>query len=286
MLIISDLHYRCDTPSWRKELNYSAVLRHKLGVLLDTGEAVVVAGDVFHRADDIEAIFDLFMFLKKRKAVLYATRGQHDQIYHNDTLASTGFNLLVGAGLIIPLGAEPRCIAGHSVVGMGWGEKAPTCGGAVLIAHVPVSHSGAVYKGATSATAFRANCVNYTHIFTGDNHKRFSVNGLYNAGCFHRMTDDLENQPPAAWRLKPDGTVELFEIPCPPPLIDLAYREAQDKGKAAVAGVEFVRALAEARQKGGADVFLSALRGAESTAEGGVKALLQGVIKLCEEAHT
>lgn len=286
MLIISDLHWRCDTPSWRKEPNYAALLRQKLGVLLDTGEAVVVAGDVFHRADDFEAVFDLFMFLKGRGAVLYATRGQHDQVLHNDTLVRTGFNLLVGAGLIVPLWAEETVIECRRVYGMGWGEPIPNETEGVLIAHVPVSYRGADYAGAESAISFREKVSLFDHVFTGDNHKRFSVNGLYNAGCFHRMTADLAEQPPAAWRLLPDGTVELFEIPCPLPLVDQAYMERQAKGKAAAAGAEFVRALAEARQNGGADVFLDALKKAHGESDGAVRELLGGVIAACEGRHT
>ena len=292
MLVISDLHWRVDTPAWRKEPQYRDVLRYKLGKLFAFGEAVVVAGDVFHEATDLPAIFDLLTFLIERDAVLYAVRGQHDQIYHNDSMQSTGFNLLRSVGRLKVIGGESSVIDGISVRGMGWGEEIPSEGAQVLIAHVPVSYEGAVYKGATSAQSFRNKTRNFECVFTGDNHKRFSLaSGLYNAGCFHRMSIDLKDQMPAAWHVKRcDGriVVELYEVSCPAPLINEAYMQMQagTADKRVAAGAEFVQALADAKNVGGGDVFLTALRVAASRSEGAVKELLDALVKLCEEVHT
>lgn len=287
MLIISDLHWRCDTPSWRKEENYSAqVLRPQLGALLDMGEPVLVAGDVFHRSADFEATYDLLSFLQERNAFLYATRGQHDMQLHNLEVEATGFNLLASVGRIVSLDAAPIFVEGWPVFGMGWGEKVPGGDGGILVAHVPVSHNTAPYKGATAADAFRAEARAFKYVFTGDNHRRFcTFSDLYNAGCFHQMTQDLADQPPIAWRVSPDG-VKMVEIPCAPPMVDEAYVARQDKGKAAAAGAEFVKALADARSQGGGDVFLTALRVAVAEAEGGVRALLEEVVRKCEEVRT
>ena len=308
MLIISDLHYRCDTPAWRKESDYAKqVLRPQLASLLDTGEPVIVAGDVFHRSADFAATYDLFTFLKERGAVLYATRGQHDMTYHNESMVRTGVNLLAAAGLIKLLGAKVTTIEGRSVCGMGWGEELPDwTGGDFLIAHVSVSHGDAVIPGATTATAFRARNRRFGMIFTGDNHKRFALpdplvtsdpymlgsglfyfRGLFNAGCFHQMSADLIDQPPAAWHVLPNGYVEVepFPIPFTPPMIDESYALSKNKGKT-VAGVEFVKALAEARNQGSADIFMNTLRAAAGEAEGETKALLNECDKKCEECHT
>ena len=292
MLVISDLHWRCDTPAWRKEEDYARqVLRPQLASLLDTGEPVIVAGDVFHRSADFAATYDLFTFLKERGAVLYATRGQHDMTYHNESMVRTGVNLLVAAGLIVPLGAKVTTIEGRSVCGMGWGEELPDwTGGDFLIAHVSVSHGDAVIPGATTATAFRERNRRFGMIFTGDNHKRFALpdteaSGLYNAGCFHQMSADLIDQPPAAWHVLPNGSVELFQIPFTPPMIDESYALSKDKGKT-VAGAEFVKALAEARNQGSADIFMNTLRAAAGEATGETKVLLNECVKKCEESHT
>ena len=292
MLIISDLHYRCDTPAWRKESDYAKqVLRPQLASLLDTGEPVVVAGDVFHRSADFAAVYDLFCFLKERGQFLYATRGQHDMTYHNESLFATGVNLLVAAGLIKLLGPVPQFVdMGRTVCGMGWGEEIPTCGADVLIAHVSVSHGDAIIPGATTATAFRQKATAYQLVFTGDNHKRFSIpepnfGGLYNAGCFHQMSSDLADQPPAAWHVTNNGEVFLFPIPFTPPMVDESYALSKSKGKT-VAGTEFVKALAEARNQGSGDIFMSALKSAASEAVGETKALLNECVKKCEECHT
>jgi hypothetical protein len=295
MLVISDLHWRCDTPAWRKESDYAKqVLRPQLASLLDTGEPVIVAGDVFHRSADFAATYDLFTFLKERGAVLYATRGQHDMTYHNESMARTGVNLLAAAGLIVPLTDAATEIEGHHVFGMGWGEQIPNPPGVgqplTLIAHVSVSHGDAVIPGATTATAFRQKAKGFKLVFTGDNHRRFSLpdteaSGLYNAGCFHQMSADLINQPPAAWHVLPDGSVELFQIPFTPPMIDESYALSKHKGKA-VAGAEFVKALAEARNQGSADIFMNTLRAAAGEASGETKVLLNECIKKCEESHT
>ena len=285
MFVISDLHWRCDTPSWRKETDYSAqVLRPQLGWLLDQGEVVCVAGDVFHRSADFEAVFDLFTFLKQRHALLYATRGQHDQLYHNDSMVRTGFNLLAHGGVLTVLSKFPQYLNnGLMVSGQGWGEDIPKRAADALIAHVPVSYAGADYKGAELAQVFRAKAAAFKYVFTGDNHRRFQTgNDLYNAGCFHRMTLDLADQPPIAWHVTHDG-VKMAEIPCTTPMVDECYAARQDKGKAKAAGLEFVRALSEARQQGGGGAFLDALRKAETEAEGGIKLLLGGVVKICEE---
>ena len=292
MLIVSDLHWRCDTPAWRKEEDYAKqVLRPQLASLLDTGEPVIVAGDVFHRAADFAATYDLFTFLKERGAVLYAVRGQHDMTLHSKEFEETGFNLLVEAGLIKVLGAKVTTIEGRSVCGMGWGEELPDwAGGDFLIAHVSVSHGDAVIPGATTATAFRERNRRFGMIFTGDNHKRFALpdteaSGLYNAGCFHQMSADLIDQPPAAWHVLPDGSVELFQIPFTPPMIDESYALSKHKGKT-VAGAEFVKALAEARNQGSADIFMNTLRAAAGEATGETKVLLDECVKKCEESHT
>lgn len=304
MLIISDLHYRCDTPAWRKESDYAKqVLRPQLASLLDMGEPVIVAGDVFHRSADFAATYDLFTFLKERGAVLYATRGQHDMTYHNESMVRTGVNLLVAAGLIVPLTDVATEIEGRYVFGMGWGEQIPNPPSVgqplTLIAHVSVSHGDAVIPGATTAAAFRERNRRFGTIFTGDNHKRFALPepseyqgrftlptaGIYNAGCFHQMSADLINQPPSAWHVLPDGSVELFPIPFSPPMIDESYALSKNKGKT-VAGIEFVKALAEARNQGSADIFMNTLRAAASEAAGETRALLNECVKKCEESHT
>jgi hypothetical protein len=292
MLVISDLHWRCDTPAWRKEEDYAKqVLRPQLASLLDTGEPVIVAGDVFHRSADFAATYDLFTFLKERGAVLYAVRGQHDMTLHSKEVEETGFNLLVKAGLIVPLNVVQAEFDGFGVCGMGWGEEVPEARfGDILIAHVSVSHGDAVIPGATTATAFREKAKAFKLVFTGDNHKRFSIpethfGGLYNAGCFHQMSADLINQPPAAWHVLPDGSVELFQIPFTPPMIDESYALSKHKGKT-VAGAEFVKALAEARNQGSADIFMNTLKAAASEATGETKVLLNECVKKCEESHT
>lgn len=300
MLIISDLHWRCDTPAWRKEEDYAKqVLRPQLASLLDTGEPVIVCGDVFHRSADFAATYDLFTFLKERGAVLYATRGQHDMTYHNESMFATGVNLLVAAGLIVELDETPTYLDDRNVVGMGWGQDMPTLSADILIAHVSVSHGDAVIPGATTATAFREKAKAFPLVFTGDNHRLFSLPeppeyqgrfiyptaGLYNAGCFHQMTSDLADQPPAAWYVYKDGNVALWPIPFTPPLIDESYALSKDKGKT-VAGVEFVRALAEARNQGSADIFMNTLRAAASDATGETRMLLNECVKKCEESHT
>lgn len=289
MLIISDLHWRCDTPAWRKEEDYAKqVLRPQLASLLDAGEAVTVAGDVFHRAADMAATYDLFTFLNERDARLYAVPGQHDQINHNERNAATGFNLLVRAGLIVPLNVVQAELDGFGVCGMGWGDEIPDPRfGDILIAHVSISHGGAVIPGAATATAFRERAKGFKLVFTGDNHRRFeTVNGLYNAGCFHQMSSDLADQPPAAWRVAPDGSVSLFPIPFTPPMIDESYMMRQKKGNEAAAGAEFVKALTEARSHGGGDIFLDTIQAALAEAEGGVKELLGDVVRKCKEVHT
>lgn len=286
MLIISDLHWRCDTPSWRKEEDYAAqVLRPQLGALLDMGEPVLVAGDVFHRAADFPATYDLLTFLLERNAFIYATRGQHDMLLHNLSMESTGFNMLASVGRIVPLDSTPTFIGGWPVYGMGWGEEVPDSDGGILIAHVPVSHNTAPYKGATSAEAFRDKTLDYKYAFTGDNHRRFMTTGIYNAGCFHQMTEDLADQPPVAWRVTHDG-VKMVEIPFAPPMVDACYAARKDKGKAGAAGAEFVKALADARTQGTGDIFMQALRAAAAESEGETKALLNEVVRKCEEVHT
>ena len=287
MLIISDLHWRCDTPAWRREEDYAKqVLRPQLASLLDTGEPVIVCGDVFHRAADFAATYDLFTFLKERGAVLYAVRGQHDMTLHSKEFEETGFNLLVEAGLIRVLGPDRTGLEGYCIRGMGWGEEMPPDGD-ILIAHVSISHGEAVIPGATTAAAFREKAANFLLVFTGDNHRRFeTVNGLYNAGCFHQMSSDLADQPPAAWRVAPDGNVSLFPIPFTPPMVDESYMLRQNKGKEAAAGAEFVKALAEARSHGGGDIFLDTLQAALSEAEGAIKELLGEVVRKCKEVHT
>lgn len=301
MLVISDLHYRCDTPAWRKESDYAKqVLRPQLASLLDTGEPVIVAGDVFHRASDMAATYDLFTFLTEKNARLYAVPGQHDQIHHNGVNEATGYNLLVRAGLIVPLNVVQAEFDGFGVCGMGWGEEVPEARfGDILIAHVSVSHGDAVIPGATGANIFRQKASGFKLVFTGDNHRRFSLPepseyqgrfihptaGLYNAGCFHQMSADLIDQPPAAWHILPDGSVELFQIPFTLPMIDESYALSKHKGKT-VAGAEFVKALAEARNQGSADIFMNTLRASASEATGETRALLNECVKKCEEGHT
>jgi hypothetical protein len=289
MLVISDLHWRCDTPAWRKEENYTRdVLRPMLGACLDTGEAICVAGDVFHRAADFPAVYDLYTFLDEQGAKLYAVPGQHDMVNHNNVQFATGFNLLVEAGLIIQLDAECTDVESLNVYGMGWGDDFPLGGGDILIAHASISHGKDVIPGATTAEAFANKTRGFDFKFTGDNHKRFSLpeKGLYNAGCFHRMSIDLENQPPAAWRVRlaRNRPVEEWLIPSPKPLVNLAHKLKKEKGTA-IAGKEFAEALSKARSEGGGEVFLATLKEALATSIGEQQTILAEVIKKCEESE-
>jgi hypothetical protein len=68
-------------------------------------------------------------------------------------------------------------------------------------------------------------------------------------------------------------------------MIDESYALSKDKGKT-VAGVEFVKALAEARNQGSADIFMNTLRAAAGEAEGETKTMLNECVKKCEECHT
>ena len=76
--------------------------------------------------------------------------------------------------------------------------------------------------------------------------------------------------------------LDKWSISSPEPMIDLSYKMGREKGKG-VAGAEFVKALSEARQQGGGEVFMTALKKATSEIEGATKALLDEVIKKCEE---
>jgi len=301
MLVISDLHWRCDTPAWRKEENYARdVLRPMLGACLDRGESICVAGDLFHRSANFADVYDLYTFLLERNEGgmfndIYVVPGQHDMTYHSSTIEATGFNLLVKSGLVVALGAKAIDVEGLSVCGMGWGQDMPKEGD-ILIAHVSVSHGDAVIKGASTASAFRKNGAHFAYVFTGDNHKRFCVSdcglpnlkisgtGLYNAGCFHRMSIDLENQPPAAWHLCDDGDVAEWLIPSPEPLVNLSHKLKKEKGTA-IAGKEFAEALSRARAEGGGEVFLTTLKEALATSIGEQQTILAEVVKKCEESE-
>lgn len=289
MFVISDLHWRCDTPSWRKETKYGDVLRDKMQGMLNAAnenESVVIAGDVFHRATDFNALYDLYVCLSsfKPQIPIYAVRGQHDMLFHSKNFEATAFNLLVEAGLIIPLTNEPLEIEGFSVVGMNWGDAIPETPSDILVAHVSVNHGEDTIPGAETARAFRAKAKDFRYVFTGDNHKRFEVDGLYNAGCFHRMTADLVDQTPAVWRVI-DGEVTLHELCSSSPLVNEAYIAKQSKEKKMAAGEEFVAALSSVRGKGGADTFLMCLRTAEAEATGAVKETLADIIQQCEEVR-
>jgi len=292
MLVISDLHWRTDTPAWRKEENYARdVLRPMLGACLDTGETICVAGDLFHRSANFKDVYDLYTFLMERNEGgmlndIYVVPGQHDMTYHSTTIEATGFNLLVRSGLVTPLDAAATKIDGvWDVCGMGWGQDLPK-GGDILMAHVSVSWGAAVIPGASTANAFAKRATSFKLKFTGDNHQRFCIpdKGLYNAGCFHRMSIDLENQPPAAWRVLDDGDVEEWLVPSPEPLVNLAHKLKKEKGTA-IAGKEFAEALSKARAEGGGKVFLTTLKEALATSIGEQQTILAEVIKKCEESE-
>lgn len=79
----------------------------------------------------------------------------------------------------------------------------------------------------------------------------------------------------------------MFHIPYSEPMVNEAYMAGKVKGKTAVAGTEFVTALAEARKRGGGNAFLAALKKARPDVEDPtVKEMLGEIIKICEEAHT
>jgi hypothetical protein len=68
-------------------------------------------------------------------------------------------------------------------------------------------------------------------------------------------------------------------------MIDESYALSKHKGKT-VAGAEFVKALAEARNQGSTDIFMNTLRAAAGEATGETRALLNECVKKCEERHT
>ena len=79
MYVISDLHWRVDTPSWRKEPDYSSVLRGQFGWLLSQGEPVLVAGDWFPLAvQNVAGTIEYMRVTARAGDVMTVVRGQEN----------------------------------------------------------------------------------------------------------------------------------------------------------------------------------------------------------------
>jgi hypothetical protein len=291
MIVISDLHWRVDTPSWRREENYAKdVLRPKMQWIIDSypTDDIVIAGDVFHRPSDMAATFDLMEFLHHNNHTLYAVRGQHDMVNHNEAEVHTGFNILALSGLLKPIDNETH-INGHCVNGVNWGDTvAVSANSRILVAHVCLAQANDNIPNSTPVKSFATEAMEkgYRYVFTGDNHQRFTYGDtLFNAGCFHRMTQDLRDQSPGFWLFNDmSAPPTIVEIACNDVKVNEAYVKGAERQKV-VASAKFAEALSSAQRKPGA-TFIDSLKESMAQAEAGVAAILQEIVTNCEGVHT
>lgn len=285
MRIISDLHWRLDTPTYRRDKSYEQTLINKMNALFEGEDVVVVCGDIFHRPDDFEAAFSLARYLLDKRKILYAIRGQHDMPYHARNAKSSAYGMLELLGLIRkPSELETDLCVFYD---MEWGAKMPTItqgrlqSNHIIVAHVSLTGGGLKLENSPTAEAFSnsARIQGFTHVFTGDNHKRFQEGIVYNAGCFHRMSRDLVDQLPAYWELGYDGHVKLTELSCSP--VDITVTVGKVEEQKMVAGAGFAEALT-ATSDVTVDTFLENLRAKLNKMTGLAKDLLSECITICE----
>ena len=247
-LFVTDLHWRTDTPEYRKEQGaFNVVIAAKLVELFsyadknsphdDASLPIFFSGDMFNSARNFMQMWLLLALLEEwnknhdRKLVLYSVRGQHDMQNHNSKDNATAFNVLAkydelmviasGTSVSLACGKDHKRI---NIYGCGWGQEYPVPSNPeaqnVMILHKTMWHRESVFPGQTdgnvSVESIKLHELGYDIVFSGDNHKAFDVKlggvQFHNVGAFTRNSVDLAEQQPRFCVLKSDMSVESVYV--------------------------------------------------------------------------
>ena len=251
-LFCADIHLSADKPEWRGEEDYGAVCRNKWGQIKslsdDLGIPIFVAGDLFHKARDHDAL-DIFFDAYHGRQV-YAVKGQHDMVTHNNVRRSAFDNALT-AGKLFPLRTWVGLGRKVAVQGCGWGDTIPTPlfnMFNILVIHRQYWHGTPVVPGQTEGNAeiaFKTDLKGFDLVFSGDNHTPFVINDgerrMYNCGAICRRNIDMALTEPRVYILHDDLTVDAK-------LLDTnavwLTAQQEERKRHAEAGAEFVDKLA------------------------------------------
>jgi hypothetical protein len=263
---------------------------------------VFVAGDLFDKARDHNAL-DLYLNVEFGER-LYAVKGQHDMVSHNE-VEKSAFDNAVSAGRIQHLTekcdySECAYSSYHLldsrvvVQGCGWGEKIPKPHeGAIniLVIHRTYWSGTPIQPGQKDGNAdilFKTELKGFDRVFSGDNHTPFIISDdtsdkrrvMINCGAICRRNILQKNIRPCVYILHDDLSV----VPHYLETTEIWLTEQQEERQRHVdAGAKFVDAL-----KGGGfkskDTFLDLIKQeAESKAEPVRHLLLDAVAHATEK---
>jgi len=258
-LFCADLHLSTRKPEWRGEEDYGAVCRDKLVQIMRLGVEhdipVLIAGDVFDKARDHNAL-DIFLNAPKPDAGVYAVKGQHDMVSHNE-VEKSAFDNACSADHLSHLTSWIFCGCGIilrpsvCVHGCGWGQKIPepkqnTFN--ILVIHRQYWHGTPITPGqkdGNAEIALRTELKGFDLIFSGDNHIPFVVSDgerrLFNCGAICRRNIDQATTEPRVYILHDDLTVDVKFLDTQA----VWLTEQQEERKRHIeAGAEFVDKLA------------------------------------------
>ena len=253
-LFCADLHLSARRPEWRGEEDYAAVCRRKLERIMSLatghGIPVFIAGDVFDRPRDLDAL-DLYLNVPKPEKGVYAVKGQHDMVCHNEKEKSA-FDIAVSAGHLSALNLH-RLDSTVLVRGCGWGQKipGPPFGGVadILVIHRTYWMGEPVVPGqveGNAETALKTELKDFDLVFSGDNHIPFTLSDgrrlMYNCGAICRRNIEQRKWHPSVYILYDDLTVAPFPLETDGGVWLTAQQE--ERKRHADAGAAFVDKLA------------------------------------------
>lgn len=258
LLLIGDPHVGSRRPGRRKDETWPSAILGKLEACLRLANerdlAPVLLGDLFDRAvePDMALKSRLIRILRGFRHRPLANVGNHDMAH---TRLSDGDSLaILGLCDVIDIAAESGPVVAYDLAGRRLGLGAtpfgqaipqdvgglfPGCERVAWLTHHDIAFDKG-YPGAVPPHAV-AGCdlVVNGHVHKAQKPVRAGQTLWANPGNIARMSVDLIAQEPAAWELRPDGSLERHVLPFVEDVFDLAGRLVPAAGaKAVLADVE------------------------------------------------
>lgn len=197
---------------------------------LHTSLGIIQVGDFFNSfKTPIWFIAQIAYMLRISKCNCFSIYGQHDMKYHSPDISGVPLNLLNKAGLVDILNDEPLSVPKHSnilndfihIYGSSWGEPIPEIIDPskfnILVTHRMVVKNKLWSAQTDFVYATELEKTGFDLILSGDNHQKFQIGKVINAGSVMRSTSAQIDHIPAIFKIWiwPDKYYEVEEIPIP-----------------------------------------------------------------------
>ena len=207
--------------------NYEEDIFTKLEFIFSTARkykcsAIVQPGDFFdHRRVPMHLLDRCIEFFSNSTIPVFTIFGQHD-LYHHKSKEDTALKIMETCGAVQLLSDIPIKMDNVHFYGASWNEPIPDVQkrrktSNILATHRMVVDRNPLWPGQTdfvTGIKLRKQCGQYEVVCCGDNHNKFSIGSILNAGSLMRSTVGQVKHEPVIYIYNTKGYT-IKEVPIP-----------------------------------------------------------------------